>query len=746
MVVPAVVNARVVSAKSPGAASPAGGAFARGVTAFRAGAYGDAEKILRGVVGKDVTSDGGWALYLHAESAFYSGALAAAAADFDKLSRARSSRFADVAPFRAADCQWASGVHVAAAEHYRRLLAHLPARTPQGVDPAVARFRVALDAEERHRPDAVRLFLALYRDLPAHPLATEARQHLKEPAVSPAASSDGDLANKEAARAAAAAGATDHLRRAETLSRDHHWAEALDELARLPPDLPPDLSVERDFQIGMTKFQMRRDYGKAAELLLKVAPSLSGDKAASALFHGTRALSRIDHDDEAIAGYKQVVARFPQSRYAAEAQFLSGWLDYNRGRYRESLPGLQGTLDHFGKSAFADDAAWCLAFAHFLVGQLPAAATELDRYARMPLTGMTAEERASRVAYWKARIDAKAQRLDQAKVGYREVNRRWPFSFYGVAARARLAELNEKAVPELTIRGGASAGGAGGGVAGGSATGTRLAPALTAKEEQKLASDPTLRRARDLAAAGLDVEAGWELQRDEKAFLQRWGEPRGTRLLLDRYPAWKAFRRAYEIGESRNGGALAAAPEADPGVRLWWQAAYPKAYRDLVDRYGPPAGNPDLLLYAIMRKESGFSPWDVSSADARGLLQMIPPTSARVAASENMDFFPDQLFDPEVNIRLGAAYIGGLSKKFAGQIPIIAGAFNAGPKAMAKWCDHHGHQSMDEFVELIAFTQTREYAKRVVAIFARYRHLYAAVPYQMPMTVNAQYAASGPDY
>jgi soluble lytic murein transglycosylase len=257
---------------------------------------------------------------------------------------------------------------------------------------------------------------------------------------------------------------------------------------------------------------------------------------------------------------------------------------------------------------------------------------------------------------------------------------------------------------------------------------------------------PTLVRANELVAAGLDVEAGWEIERDEKTLLRRLGESRGIPLLLTRYPELKAFHRAYELGESRNGGALSFAPDGDPTIRLWWQAAYPLAYRELVDRFGPPAGNPDLLLYAIMRKESGFSPWEVSTADARGLLQMIPPTSARVAAAANLEFSPDQLFDPETNIRLGAAYIGALSTRFKGQIPIIAGAFNAGPKAMAKWCDQHGSHPVDEFVELIAFTQTREYAKRVVAIFARYRQLYGPRPYQLPLAVDAHYAATGPDY
>ncbi len=680
-------------------------AFGRGVAAFRAGDYQDAQRTLRGVEAK--SND--WVLYFRAESAFYAGAIAAAREDFERLSKLKASRFADVAAFRAADCLWSSGARTEAAERYRRLLVRVQARPPSGIDVAVARFRVALDAESRRKPEAAKLFLALYRDLPAHPLATEARRHL--PVVP---------TGKEKAEGSPAGGsASDQLRRAEILTRDRHWQEALDELTKLPADLPPALAVERDFQIGMTKFHMRRDYGKAAELLLAVVPALSGDKAASALFHGTRALSRIDRDDEAIAGYKQVVARFPQSRFAAEAQFLSGWLDYNRGRFRESLPGLHATLDRFGKSAFADDAAWCVAFANFMLGDWSNAAAALDRYARLPLTGMTADERASRVAYWRARIDAKAKRAAEAKLGYREVNRRWPFSFFGVAARARLAELGEKVSIDLPRAGGASP--------------PVAIPAL-----------PTLARAEELAAAGLEVEAGWELRRDEKDVVKLLGEARGMRVLLNRYPAWKAFRRVYEIGESRHGGALAAAPEGD--ARLWWEAAYPRAYQDLVEKYGPPAGNPELLLYAIMRKESGFSPWDVSTADARGLLQMIPSTSAKVAAGAGISFSPDELFDPEVNIRLGAAYIGSLAKKFGGQIPLVAGAFNAGPKAMSKWCDQHATHPMDEFVELIAFTQTREYAKRVVGIYARYRHLYGSAPYQLPMTVDPQYAAGGPDY
>src|SRR5262249_55309633 len=137
---------------------------------------------------------------------------------------------------------------------------------------------------------------------------------------------------------------------------------------------------------------------------------------------------------------------------------------------------------------------------------------------------------------------------------------------------------------------------------------------------------------------------------------------------------------------------------------------------------------------------------DVSYADARGLLQMIPPTSARVAATAGWSFYPDELYDPEVNVRLGAIYIGSLFKKFGAEVPLAAGADNAGPRMMSRWCEQHGKQPTDEFVELIAFAQTREYAKRVTSLYAKYRYLYGPTPYEIPLTLDTNVRPGGPDY
>ncbi len=629
-----LLPAAALAAPSERAASATLADLGAGFSAYRAGAYAGAARTLGGVVNKGLAVND-WALFLLGESQFFEGDFAGARARFEQVAKAAargaaSSRPAQMAPWRVADCLWMEGERARAAAAYAKLLPH----AGPWADGALARYRMAEGAAARNPAEARRLWLVVARDFPAHPLAEEALRRSATPAA--------PVAGGAPAPAAGAIAPEERLKRAETLSRDRHWTEALDELGKLPAELTEAQAAERDFQIGETKFHMRRDYSKAAELLLAVAPRLTGDKAATAAFHGARALSRVDRDDEAISGYRRVVATYPRSRFAAEAQYLQGWLEYNRGRFRESLPALQATLDHFGGSPFADDAAWCLAFAHYLLGETPAALAGFARYASMPSQEMTPEDRAARVSYWRARVAEKTGHADEARAAYRQLSRR-PFSFYGLLARARLKASGEEvplALPAAHVEGGA----------------------------RPLASVTELGRARELLTAGLTVEGGWEAERSEKDVIKHLGPTVGLLTMLDTYRRGENFHRAYQLAEGRGGETLAAAPEGT--ARLLWEAAYPRAYPELVEKFGPGAGNPDLFLYAIMRKESGYSPDDVSYADARGLLQMIPPTSQRVAATVGEPFFPDELFQPATNVRLGASYIGALFRKFGQQVPL----------------------------------------------------------------------------
>ena len=140
-----------------------------------------------------------------------------------------------------------------------------------------------------------------------------------------------------------------------------------------------------------------------------------------------------------------------------------------------------------------------------------------------------------------------------------------------------------------------------------------------------------------------------------------------------------------------------------------------------------------------MRKESGFDPNAHSYADAQGLLQMIPATARRVARARGVALTADLLFNPEESIALGSWYLGRLLQKFSGQIPIAAGSYNAGPVAMMRWLDKFGDRPMDLFVELVSYSQTRNYIKRSAEIYARYLYLYGETVYEQSLAVDASY-------
>jgi soluble lytic murein transglycosylase len=679
--------------------------LARGFLALRAGAYHESARALDGLA-RRLPRNRDYALYLLGESLFYDGAYAKARAAFSELAKLRPSRFAGIAAWRAADCEWMQGQRGEAAVAYRNLVAQ---KTP-GTDPVVARFRLAELSAERAAPqggtaaqEARRLFLEVHLDFPAHPLAAEA--------VTRAAALGAPTA---AAPEAAALSPRERLRRADKLADNREYQAALDELALLPAALPADLAAERDFAIGMAKYKMRRDYAGAAALLQRVTPELAGEKAAFAAFHGARALSRIDRNDEAIAGYRQVVERYPTSKWAAEAQFRSGWLDVNRGHFREALPGLQATLARYPHSSFADDAAWYLALAHHLLGEPAEALRALDQCERLSHKN---NDTAMRVRYWRARFVAQAGLAEESRRQLRECVHHSPLGYYGLLAAARLREAGEKVEIELPPS------------------------SLPAPEAHgKPGRDPALERAQELLAAGLDVEAGEELGRAEASVLQHMGKARGPALLLEEYPRMRAFHQALRLAENHGASALVSAPTGP--ARLFWQAAYPRAFRDMVEPQASTAGAPDLFVYAVMRKESSFLPHVVSPSDARGLLQLIPSTGQEVAEHLGVSLHTDELFDPEVNIRVGAAYLGGLLKRFGEQIALAAGAYNAGSHAMMRWCDQWGSRPLDEFVELVTYDQAREYIKRVLAVYAHYRLLYGE-PFELSLAVNPHYLKEG---
>jgi len=115
------------------------------------------------------------------------------------------------------------------------------------------------------------------------------------------------------------------------------------------------------------------------------------------------------------------------------------------------------------------------------------------------------------------------------------------------------------------------------------------------------------------------------------------------------------------------------------------------------------------------------------------------PTTMKVAKQLHIPYDPGRLYEPAYNIQTGSWYIGHLLQKFKHQVPIGAGSFNCGPRPVMKWLDQNGAREIDEFVELVPYSQTREYMKKVTENFARYQFLYEGKIYEQPLAIDPRY-------
>ncbi|MGH8505434.1 MAG: transglycosylase SLT domain-containing protein [Stenotrophobium sp.] len=152
-----------------------------------------------------------------------------------------------------------------------------------------------------------------------------------------------------------------------------------------------------------------------------------------------------------------------------------------------------------------------------------------------------------------------------------------------------------------------------------------------------------------------------------------------------------------------------------------FDAAYPLPFNAEVNAAAALSGLPPAWIYAVLRQESLYNPEARSRSNALGLLQLLLPT-ARAVASRWKRPIPtaDDLFKPEINIPLGAAYLSELRKRFEGSYILALGAYNAGPGAVARWLPDQP-QEADIWIENIPYNETRGYIQRIlwhVSVFA----------------------------
>lgn len=397
-------------------------------------------------------------------------------------------------------------------------------------------------------------------------------------------------------------------------------------------------------------------------------------------------------DDTATARlyFARLIDQFPHSELAPGAMLRMGRTYEDDDKLELARACYRRVLERYPDSPAAPTARFRAAWMLYLRRRYAQAATEFgadkERTAGDP-------RQSDRYAYWQARALAQAGQSARARKLLEILAAGLSSNYYPELARQRLQAAFPVVAP------------------------VDFTPPPAPQQAQSARWRYHLARAQALSALALYQLAAGELRymaemgRDShQAQLYLLGQFQSAQ---DYYDALVTASRMAKLGALSD-------DEAQP-------LRYPRAYWPLFSQAAVRQRLPLLLLLALSRQESLFNPHARSSADARGLMQLMPATAARVAAQLGMGFNLAELFDPQINIQLGSAKLRQLFDLFGGDLFKTVAAYNAGEDAVQRWVARSNRPD-DEWVENIDYNETRNYVKQVVGGMRQYRMLYGADP------------------
>jgi soluble lytic murein transglycosylase len=632
-------------------------------------------------------------LLLRARLAMFRGDASAAVKLLDGLERSLAFLAEDIERWRA-EAAFVAGPFADAAQYYKRR------GNGQGLaKAAVAEDRAGHPTEARALADRAITSGALGADEAS---VRALRWRLAEAAGDNAAATE-DIrwiclrapAREEAALAEQALGRLDpshpltgkeRIGRAEKLGEAGRAADALAELARAGAAAAPPAADEIDWARANILYKSRGDYDKAAQAFDHLGGQ-RGPRQAEAVFLAARARSRADHDEAAVKGYEDVARRFPGTPWADDATYLAARLSLLHGRWAEAAAKYTGYLKRYPTGRQHDAADYERATMLLVSGQGNKARADLHRLAAAAASGLEA----ARLRELEAVAAQKEGDRDGAAKLWQEVNTAQPLTWPALAARARLAQLDVTA-PRL------------------------IDPADDKPREPLSVSLPA--GAALYHRLGLDGDAESFLRTHEREATQGLG-PRDKEALCSLYDEIGRATRRYRIAiEAVPASVLSHAPS--PSTRWAWSCVYPRPYAEMIAGLEGREGLPTGLVHAVMRQESAYDPDAVSPARAVGLLQLMPDTARKVAAENAVPFDDKSLRSPATNLDLGARYLARMQRTFGGSTPLAVAAYNAGPRAVARWIERMPGIELDVFAALIPYEETRTYLVRVMSNLARY--------------------------
>jgi soluble lytic murein transglycosylase len=379
------------------------------------------------------------------------------------------------------------------------------------------------------------------------------------------------------------------------------------------------------------------------------------------LYAGNIYLLRHDFD-KAIDAYREIQTRFPQGPRAPYSNWKAAWLSLRQGRASDAKTGFEQQIALYPNS-----------------NEVPAA------------------------LYWRGRLAEEDGDQAMAAAFYQKIADRYRNYYYGPLARERASKLKvADDPPHYAILDHVPP----------------LSGLTDVKDDPPPEDDLRIEKARLLENGGLLDFAVREVKAAAEEDKGTWAPAEIARMYMD------AGRYDIAVETMKRAVPNYFAVDLNSLPRSYWEALFPKPYWVDLKRFSSANGLDPYMVASLIRQESEFNPNAVSIKNALGLMQLLPRVGKGVAKQEKLKHFsPPQLFNPAINLQLGTKYFRSMVDQFGGFEYALA-AYNAGDDRVRDWQGLGKYRDIQEFVESIPFTETREYVQAIMRNANVYRQLY----------------------
>ena len=559
------------------------------------------------------------------------------------------------------------GDHGAAADLYEKLSTH---KTLAPEDVLLRLGRASLAAGNRSR--AAEAFLRVYYEFPLSDAATSAGAAL---------SSLQDLITKKDEKL--------DLGRALLLFGAKRYNEARSAFQDLQKQVSGDDREVVALRIAESDYFLKR-YAAARDEIRPYVDQAS--RKAEAKFFYLSALRGLGDPDQAADLTRALVQEFPDSSWSSEALNNLGTHYILTNQDERAAQTFRELFEKFPSGPNAERSAWKYGWWAYTTGNY----AETARVFESAAVAFPHSDYRPPYLYWAARAREKMGERETSQARMRLVYTDYLNSYYGRLASRRLPPASAEAAAAVPA--------------------SVRAPVPLAPVPDP---PPTAALIRQLLAAGLYDDALNELRFAQKAW--------GTTPAVEATIAWVYhekgdLRRAITLMRRAYPQFLAAGGEGLPADIL--QVIFPLTYWDSIKRNSALHGLDPYIVAALIAQESTFDPTAHSGANAWGLMQILPSTGKRLAASLGIRRFnPSMLLNGDTNVRLGTLYFKRLIEQFGGTYYALA-SYNAGENRVVRWKAERPGMDEDEFIDDIPFPETQNYVKRILGTAEDYRHLY----------------------